>query len=68
MGKECHGGISLKGNGSSLGCWFFHEEHQRRLTSTIKGCMLRIWYIPICGICLVNACIKGFLLGLFLAG
>lgn len=38
MGKECHGGIRLVESGSSLGCWFFHEERQKRLTSTIKVC------------------------------
>ena len=65
MGKECHGGIKLKESGSILGCLFFHEEHQTQLTSTIKV-YVKGSYIRICGICLVNACIKGFLLGLFL--
>lgn len=38
MGKECHGGISSGGSGSSLGCLLFHEERLRRLTSTIMAC------------------------------
>jgi hypothetical protein len=50
MEKECHGGIRLRGSGSSLGCWFFHEEHQKRLTSTIKV-YVKGSYIRICGIC-----------------